>query len=469
MHSINILFGVKSVEKHILFGVKSVEKHIFSSVYYIWEKKMFERKIMKELVLWKNKSTKKSLILEGARQVGKTFIVREFAKKYYKTNFIEINFIINPSYKDIFVGDISFEAVLQKIKILFPSQKFTDKGLLFLDEIQECPQAITALKSFSNISEFDVIASGSLLGVHYHRVSSFPVGYVERMTLYPLDLEEFANALNQGELFKIIKNNYLNKEKSEKVFHDKMLDLFIQYIVIGGMPEVVKTFVETSDYARVFENQRNIINDYKDDIAKYANSTEKVRAREIFDSIPFQLSKTNKKFQYSHIKKGGRRSDYEGSIKWLIDAGIVYKANLLTNLEIPLITYSNPDHFKIYFIDTGLLVSMLGKDAQQLLISNELGIAKGAIYENIIACILKMNNHNLYYYERTSGLEIDFITTINKSVVAIEVKSGENTKSKSLQILLDEKLVSYGIKLSRKNFYEDEFIKSYPLYLSTFI
>lgn len=289
------------------------------------------------------------------------------------------------------------------------------------------------------------------------------------MTLYPLDFEEFLNALNETSLLDIISMNYLEKVKIEKVFQDKMLELFIKYIVIGGMPEVVKTHVSTSDYSKVLRNQQNIVNDYKDDIAKYGDAQERVKAREVFDSIPFQLSKINKKFQYSHVRKGGRSNEYFGSIKWLIDAGIVYKANLLTNLEVPLITYSNPDHFKIYLLDTGLLVSMLGQDAQQMLLMNNLGIAKGAIYENIIASILKMNGHDLYYYERSSGLKIDFITTINTLIVAIEVKSGENTKSKSLQTLLDENLVSYGIRLSRKNYSKNKSIKSYPLYYSIFI
>lgn len=308
-----------------------------------------------------------------------------------------------------------------------------------------------------------------MLGVHYKKVSSFPVGYVERLTLYPLDFEEFLKALSQTNLFEIIKTNYKNKERPEMIFHRQMLDYFIKYIVIGGMPEVVKTYLKTNDFSKVFINQQNIVNDYKDDIAKYGDSFEIVKAREVFDSIPFQLSKVNKKFQYSHVKKGGRSSVYEGSIKWLIDAGIVFKAKLLTKFEVPLITFSNPNSFKIYLVDTGLLVAMLGKDAQQMLLMNNLGIAKGAIYENIIATILKYNNHDLYYYKRSSGLEIDFITTINTEIVSIEVKSGENTKSKSLKTLLDEKRISYGIRLSRKNFNEGDKVKSYPLYLSAFI
>ena len=340
---------------------------------------------------------------------------------------------------------------------------------MFLDEIQDCPEAITALKSFYEQDVFDVIASGSLLGVHYNRVNSFPVGYVERETLYPLDFEEFMMALGQDDLYRLIESSYNDKTKLEAIFHNRALELFVNYIVVGGMPEVVKTFVETKDFNKVLNIQRNIINDYKDDIAKYANTSQKVKAREVFDSIPFQLSKTNKKFQYSVVKKGGRSSDYHESIQWLIDAGIVYKTKLLTNLEIPLSVYSNPHHFKIYLMDTGLLISQMGQEAQRLLIMNDLGIAKGAIYENIIAVILKQSGHNLYYYERNSGLELDFIIEKDTKVVAVEVKSGENTRSKSLQTILENKSIDYGIRLSRKYYSDDNNIKSYPLYLSIFI
>lgn len=429
---------------------------------------MLKRKIVEQLLKWKNKSEKKALIIEGARQVGKTYIIRSFAKENYQ-NVIEINFIENKSYKDIFSADLSFDKLLERIKLFFPITNKDEKTLLFLDEIQDCPEAITALKSFYEQDVFDVIASGSLLGVHYNRVNSFPVGYVERETLYPLDFEEFMMALGQDDLYRLIESSYNDKTKLESIFHNRALELFVNYIVVGGMPEVVKTFVETKDFNKVLNIQRNIINDYKDDIAKYANTSQKVKAREVFDSIPFQLSKTNKKFQYSVVKKGGRSSDYHESIQWLIDAGIIYKTKLLTNLEIPLSVYSNPDHFKIYLMDTGLLISQMGQEAQRLLIMNDLGIAKGAIYENIIAVILKQSGHNLYYYERNSGLELDFIIEKDTKVVAVEVKSGENTRSKSLQTILENKSIDYGIRLSRKYYSDDNNIKSYPLYLSIFI
>lgn len=430
---------------------------------------MLERKIMKRLGTWYAEDTKKPLIIEGARQVGKTFIIQQFGARYYGKNVIEINFITNKSLIDIFTGDLSFPALLLKLKIFFPEIDYNKKVLLFIDEIQQFSEAITALKSFSDQKEFDVIASGSLLGVHYKLVSSFPVGYVDRMTLYPLDFEEFMIALGERELFSVIEQSYINKRKVEKALHTKMLELFINYIVVGGMPEVVTRFIETKSFHAVLKNQQAIINDYKDDIAKYGDTSEKIRAREVFDSIPFQLAKANKKFQYSHVRKGGRSSDYLSSIKWLIDAGIVYQANLLTNLEIPLSVFSKPDHFKVYLLDTGLLVALLGQDAQQLLLTNKLGIAKGAIYENIIATVLKMNGHDLYYYERSSGLEIDFIITEKQKVIAVEVKSGENTKAKSLQRLLSENEIASAFLLSRNNYYRNDKITGLPLYMSVFI
>lgn len=430
---------------------------------------MLERKIMNSLSQWYEKEAKKPLIIEGARQVGKTYSIRQFGIRYYHENVIEINFITDKSLIDIFRGDLSFSALRMKLKLFFPHIDYNKKILLFIDEIQQFSEAITALKSFGNQDEFDVIASGSLLGVHYKLASSFPVGYVERMTLYPLDFEEFMLAVGEKDLFSFVQQRYYNQQKVEKVLHAKMLDLFIHYIVIGGMPEVVKQFKKTKSFNEVIKNQQNIINDYKDDIAKYATTNEKIRVREVFDSIPFQLAKANKKFQYSHVRKGGRSNDYLGSIKWLIDAGIVYKSNLLTNLEIPLSIFSKPDHFKVYLLDTGLLVALLGQDAQQLLLTNKLGIAKGAVYENIIATILKMNGHELYYYERSSGLEIDFITTQSQKVTAVEVKSGENKKAKSLQRLFSENKIDRAFLLSRNNYYENEKTTGLPLYMSAFI
>lgn len=431
---------------------------------------MLKRKITNDLIQWYNNQNKQSLIIEGARQVGKTFIIKKFAEEYYKKQFIEINFIFQPQMKELFDGDISPDSLYLKLSLLYRDQFSSSKKiLLFLDEIQACPNAITALKSFTLDGRIDVIASGSLLGVHYNQVTSFPVGHVQRLTLYPLDFEEFLWAMKHEDSIKTLENYYNNKSKVPKVIHDEFLKIFRSYVAIGGMPEVVLSFLNSNDFNKVYEVQSKILNDYKDDIAKYAQATEKVKARAVFDSIPIQLGKDNKKFQYKYVSKGGRSSMYEESIQWLIDAGIVYKVHALTNLEIPLVSYKNPSSFKLYLMDIGLLVSMLGIEAQTKILLNDLGIAKGAIYENIIAITLKQNDYEPYYYERSSGLEIDFVIVKNTSVVAIEVKSSDNVRSKSLNTIIEQKAVQKGIKISSKNISYDNDIYRVPLYLAMFI
>lgn len=431
---------------------------------------MLKRKITNDLIQWYNNQNKQSLIIEGARQVGKTFIIKKFAEEYYKKQFIEINFIFQPQMKELFDGDISPDSLYLKLSLLYRDQfSSSNKILLFLDEIQACPNAITALKSFTLDGRIDVIASGSLLGVHYNQVTSFPVGHVQRLTLYPLDFEEFLWAMKHEDSIKTLENYYNNKSKVPKVIHDEFLKIFRSYVAIGGMPEVVLSFLNSNDFNKVYEVQSKILNDYKDDIAKYAQATEKVKARAVFDSIPIQLGKDNKKFQYKYVSKGGRSSMYEESIQWLIDAGIVYKVHALTNLEIPLVSYKNPSSFKLYLMDIGLLVSMLGIEAQTKILLNDLGIAKGAIYENIIAITLKQNDYEPYYYERSSGLEIDFVIVKNTSVVAIEVKSSDNVRSKSLNTIVEQKAVQKGIKISSKNITYDNDIYRVPLYLAMFI
>ncbi len=300
---------------------------------------MFERKIFDRLMEWKDSKGKKSLIIEGARQVGKTFIVNEFAKKYYgKDSYIYINFELDQTKKKIFEEDITADSIYMKLSLLFREViKSKKKILLFLDEIQSCPRAITALKSLTIDSRLDVIASGSLLGVNYKNVSSFPVGYVERLKMFSMDFEEFlwANDVSHT-VIEDLKNSYNNDEQVSSIMHYEMMKLFREYIVCGGMPEVVQVYIDTLDFDLVLTAQNRILDDYQSDIAKYASGSEKVKAKECFSSIPNQLGKDNKKFQYKYVSKGGRSSTYEGSIQWLIDAGIVLKCNNITTPKIPL-------------------------------------------------------------------------------------------------------------------------------------
>lgn len=429
---------------------------------------MLNRKIMEGLREWYQKPFRKALIVEGARQVGKTYIIRAFGKENYQSNYIEINFNLNPDYRKIFQGNLSADYLIQQLRLLFRDQfRNQQRMLLFLDEIQSCPNAITALKSFTEDGSIDVIASGSLLGIHYHLVSSFPVGYVERATLYPLDFDEFLWAIGyDNDSISMLRSFYHRMETPPEAVHERFMQHFREFIAIGGMPEVINDYVAHKDFNAVIEIQSRILNDYKSDIAKYATSTEKVKAREVFDSIPFQLGKENKKFQYKYVSKGGRSATYDGSIQWLVDAGIAYRCHALDRLEIPLNSYRRIDTFKIYLFDIGLLVAMLGVDAQTQILTNDLGIAKGAVYENIIAILLKQIGHELYYYEKNSGLEMDFILSKNTKVIALEVKSSDNVKSKSLNSLIANHEVGFGIKLSSKNLSHGEKISRIPLYMA---
>lgn len=432
---------------------------------------MYRRKTMDQLIEWMHQQPKKALIIEGARQVGKTYIVHEFAKRFYGVEkYIYINFELDAQKKLIFEDDITAEGIRGKLGLLFRDIIKQSKVLLFLDEIQVCPEAITALKSLTIDGRMDVIASGSLLGVHYNHVSSFPVGYVERIKMFPMDFEEFLWARGiEPQTIDEIRKNYQTKSQVSTFIHQEMMKFFTEYIVVGGMPEVVDTFIKTNDYDKVLENQKRILADYQSDIAKYANGSEKARARECFESIPFQLGKDNKKFQYKYISKGGRSAVYDSSIQWLIDAGIALKCNNIIKPEIPLVSYKRVDAFKLYVSDIGLLVSMLGTEAQTKILFGELGISKGAIFENAIACVLTQSGHELYYYEKNTTLEIDFILIKDHQVTGIEVKSAANTQSKSLDSFIKFHGGNKGIRLSSKNLYFNENELRIPLYMAMFL
>ncbi len=431
---------------------------------------MLERKIEKELINWKNKKYKMCLVVKGARQVGKTFIIDKFARENYK-NYIYINFDETPSYKDIFNGNLDINTIIKQITVNIPNvELIPNETIIVLDEIQNCPRARTALKFFSIDKRFDVIASGSLLGINYKDVPSFPVGYVENLEMHSLDFEEFlwANGISKKGIG-YIKEYFDNKEEVPEAMHNKMLELFKEYIVVGGMPRVVSEFVETHNFSTVLKIQRDIIDNYLDDIAKYALETEKAKARECFLSIPKQLAKDYKKFQYSLLEVKGTYRKFGGSLMWLYDAGIVNYCYNLRIPELPLEGNSINDQFKIYMKDTGLLISMLEDGAQKDIIDGNLGIYKGAIYENIIADIFTKLNKKLYYFEYRNTLEMDFIIRYNNKVTAVEVKSAENTKSKSMKNIINNWNVQQGIKLSTKNIIIENNVINYPLYMAIFL
>lgn len=431
---------------------------------------MLRRKIEKELYEWKNKEDKMCLVVKGARQVGKTYIIDKFAKENYK-NYIYMNFDEMPSYKDIFNGDLDPETIIKQITLNIPNVNLEPhETIIFLDEIQNCPRARTALKFLSIDKRFDVIASGSLLGINYEDVPSFPVGYVENLEMYSLDFEEFlwANGMSEEGI------GYLREyfEKNEEVpssTHNKMMNMFKEYIVVGGMPRVVNEYITTHNFSKVLKIQRDIIDNYLDDIAKYAVSSEKAKARECFLSIPKQLAKDYKKFQYALIDEKGSSRKFAGSLMWLYDAGIVNYCYNLRNPELPLEGNSINNQFKIYMNDTGLLVSMLEEGTAKDIINGNLGIYKGAIYENIIADIFNKLGRKLYYFEYRNRLEMDFIIRYKDKVTAIEVKSAENTKAKSMTNIIQNWKVPQGIKLSSKNISGNETVMNYPLYMAMFL
>ena len=440
---------------------------------------MLKRKILSELEEWKKQDKKKSLLVLGTRQVGKSYIIKVFAEANYQSNrLVYINFEENPNEKAFFEGDLNPEAIIQKMKLYRKYQDtnfdytLPDNPFLFIfDEIQACPNAITALKFFTESGKYHVIGTGSLLGISLNRISSFPVGYVDIKMMYPLDFEEFlwANGYHHTEALSTFLDS---KPITPSPVHEQLLSYFRQFIIIGGMPEAVHSFVTNEPFANVLKIQRQIIASYRMDIAKYGDARTKEKTRDCFDSIPFQLAKDNKKFQYRYIgKEGGRSRDFDGSLSWLKDSGLVHFCYNITRLEAPLEGYKIPNQFKIYMCDSGLLVAMLDDGAGEAIISGNLGIYKGAIYENAVANCLVDNGHKLFYYEKNNKLEIDFVIRTNDTIVPIEVKSGDNSMSKSLAAVMGENTLSYGIKLSSKNqgFDEEKRIRSLPIYLLAFI
>lgn len=431
---------------------------------------MLERKITAELINWKNREDKRALLVKGARQVGKTFIIEKFAKENYK-HYININFVENPKYKAIFDGDMDVDTLIKQISLRVPNAEIVPgETLLFLDEIQMCPNARTALKFLALDDRFDVIASGSMLGINYKQVSSYPVGYVDYLEMYSLDFEEFlwANGI-KPESIDDIRGYFERKESVPKAMHEKMMELFKEYIVVGGMPRVVDEFVKTHNFANVLKLQRGIIADYTDDIAQYAETAEKAKARACFLSIPKHLSKDYKKFRYSLVESKGTARKFGGSLNWLYDAGIINFCYNLAQPELPLEGNAKSDTFKVYMRDTGLLMAMLEDGSQEDIIDGNLGIYKGAIYENIIADIFGKLGKKLYYYENRSIIEMDFFIRYNKQATAVEVKSADNTKSKSMDAMLKNYNVKYGIKLSGKNVGTGNGFDTYPLYMAMFL
>ena len=407
---------------------------------------MLKRKMYEKLLDWKNNRGQHCLLIKGARQVGKTYIVREFGKAEYES-FIEINFLEHPEFKIIFDGDRSAETIFKNISYNIPNVKLVPhKTLLFLDEIQKCANARTALKFLAQDERFDVIASGSLLVLAYGRdddkeveeIESIPVGYEKPIMMYPLDFEEFLWAYGYGkDTISYLKSFYDTKEKVPEQINEKYLSLIREYIVVGGMPEVVADFMENKDFSRVQEIQDKLLASYADDISQHAKGSEKVKVRSCYDSIPRQLARENKKFKYSEIEKKAAARKLGESIQWLSDASMVNICLNTTTPQLPLKAYEKDNEFKVYMNDTGLLMALYGFTTKQALLNNKLkGAAKGGIYENLVAQMLIQRGYSLHYYKPDDNSELEFVIEKDMEIAPVEVKAG-NTATVSLDRFIE--------------------------------
>ena len=428
-----------------------------------------ERKIDKFLSDWKKNNDRKPLIVKGPRQIGKTESIKRFAQNNYKS-VIEINFVTSEKYKMITSDGYDTDSIIKNISLIDPSNKFIpNETVIFFDEIQEFPDIATSLKFFNIDGRFDVICSGSLLGINYKRIESNSVGYKTDYNMYSLDFEEFlwAKGYNDDIINEMLKTMLELKPFSE-LQHTIFSSLFLDYCVLGGMPAVVKEYIKNKTFEGTLEIQRQLIADYQEDIRKYAVGLDQTRITNVFNSIPVQLAKENKKFQLSKIEKGARFKDYRGCIEWLQDAGMIHMCYCLNNPELPLKGNYDPDKFKIYFCDTGLFVALLDDEAQEDLRANKnLSVYKGALYESIVGEALVKSGYGLYYYKKDNGtLEQDFFVRTSNSLIPLEVKSNNN-RSKSLSALVSNEKYSdieYGIKLCAGNIGFSNDIYTFPYY-----
>ena len=452
-----------------LFGIRqtNISEDVMETIY-------LKRKIDDFLLKWKADNDRKPLIVKGCRQIGKTESIRHFAKVAGYDSFIEINFVKDEKYKKIIVDGYTASAIIKNISLLDPSKRFIDgKTLIFFDEITEFPDIATSLKFFKEDGRFDVICSGSMLGVNYKKIESNSVGYKTDYEMYSLDFEEFLWAKGYKE--DVIEDMLLHmktftpfNELEMSVYHG----IFLDYVVLGGMPAVVKDYIQKGTFEGSLDTQHQLIADYKEDIRKYAQGVDQTRILNVFNSIASQLAKENKKFQISKVEKNARFRDYRGCAEWLVDAGIVNACYCLNDVELPLSGNCDTDKFKLYFCDTGLLVSLLDEESQEDLRANKnLGVYKGALYENIVSEALVKTGYKLYYYKKENAtLEEDFFIRSANNLIPVEVKA-QGGRSKSLRTLISSDKysdIAYGFKLSANNIGYSDQIYTFP-YFCTFL
>lgn len=424
------------------------------------------RKIMSFLESWKNSAHRKPLILQGARQVGKTYSVLEFGRIHYE-NTVYFNFETNPGLNKTFEESISPEYLIPILSHISGQTIVREKTLIVFDEVQLCERALTSLKYFyENEPDYHIIVAGSLLGVAVNRKEfSFPVGKVDIKTMYPMDLEEFMLALNETMLVNQIRKSFQTNEPMPSALHDAAMKLYREYLIVGGMPECVLQYAETRDFILVRHTQDTILAGYLNDMSKYNTTNEIKKTRLAYDNITVQLSKRNTRFQYKLIKKGARAAEFENALEWLTLSGIVSQVYKVEQIKKPLENYKDIDAFKIYVSDCGLLCAKKSLSAADILFMNDdLNDFKGGMSENYVNTQLTFNGHKTYYWESERGAEIDFVIQRENSIIPIEVKSADNTRAKSLRIYMDTFKPDYAIKLSSKNFGCEDNKKIVPLY-----
>lgn len=440
-----------------------------------WEN-VFKRKIDKILEDWLGEPHHKPIVVKGIRQCGKTSSVMDFATRHFK-HVVYLDFRMHPDYKKFFVTDISVSSIIMRISAAIPTAEIEPHETCFVfDEIQDCPLARSSLKYFFLDGRFEVMCTGSLLGVHGYKTkeqkdepeASIPVGFEHIVEMYPMDFEEWlwANGIKPMH-FSYLKECLQKETPVDPALHDRFRELLHQYVVVGGMPEVLTTFVETGHVGKVLTVQKRIVEEYKADMVKYATPADKAHVRECFESIPAQLVREYKKFSYNIVRKGGRGRDYAGSLQWIEDAGIVRRCYNIEKTELPLDGNKIQSEFKVYMSDIGLLISMLEDGTQSNILSGDLLGYKGAIFENLVADLLGKMGRKLYYYHKDSGVELDFVMRYQGKCTPVECKA-QTGNAKSLKTVLkntEKYHVEQAIKLGDYNIGRNGAILTLPLYM----
>lgn len=433
--------------------------------------KLLKRKIDKYLTDWKNKPDRKPLIIKGARQIGKTRSVEWFAGQNY-ASVIEINFIEQRKYREIFNDGFEVDAILKNISLLNPELKFIPGNtIFFFDELQACPNCATSLKFFKLDGRFDVICSGSLMGISYNEIESNSVGYKEDYEMHSMDFEEFLWAMGYNDEFTAdLLSQMLDVRPLSELQMDTLMSLFRDYVIIGGMPEVVSTYVRNKNFSGTLDIQRQLLKDYEEDITKYVEGLDKAKVKAVYNHISTFLAKENKRFQITKIARNARNRDYMGCVEWLADAGVVNVCYCLNQPELPLKGNYDPKMYKIYFKDIGLLIASLDEEAQEDLRANRnLGTYKGAIYENIVGDMLVKQGYRLFYYHSDRpAIEMDFFIRDADSLIPVEVKANDGATASLNRLLNDDKYndVKYGIKLGYRNIGFNGKFYTFPYFLT---